>query len=208
MEARRDEANAGRKSGFRLSLFPSMLWFSMSVLSGCSPSCQQTNPQEPQEPIRNPEGGTVNCEKIFDDTNKFLVQNGAANPFFTLGPKDPNALCRLYTYHWNNGNGLPPGQIGLINRTTGVTYGPYPAVGTPGDKTAAFPNGVPNVNWTVDLSPRIELKPGNYEVFDSNKPSWSWNATSTDKGWPAVGAGPATAPKAAGFAQVWTENSN
>ena len=69
-----------------------------------------------------------------------------------------------------------------------MTYGPYPAIGTPGQ------NGVPNVNWDVKLSPRIELKPGVYEVIDSDNPSWSWNATSLDK---------ATKPKASGFAKVW-----
>ena len=161
------------------------------VLIGFAASCQQGKKQEPIEPS----GGVVGCDKLFDNTNNQAVQNGAANPHFTLAATDPSELCRLYTYHWNNGAGKAPGTIGLINRTTGVTYGPYNAVGSPGQ------NGVKDVNWTVDLNPRIELKPGNYEIVDSDNPSWSWNAASVDKGWPGRPPGPA------GFAQVWTANA-
>jgi hypothetical protein len=140
-----------------------------------------------------PAGSLQGCIDFFNNYNTQAVNNGAPRPAFTIKPTDPSLLCRLETYHWNNGQGKAPGAIGLLNKTTGVQYGPYPAVGKPGQ------GGVQNVNWEHDLTPRIELKPGDYEVIDSDPASWSWNSTSLDK---------APTPKPAGFAKVWLANAN
>ena len=49
----------------------------------------------------------------------------------------------------NLGAGKVPGEISLVNKTTGVTYGPWQATGI------AAPTGEKNVNWQVLLNPRI-----------------------------------------------------
>jgi len=151
-------------------------------------SCCQQKPPGPPAEETSPHTSLNGCTDFFDNYNVQAVNNGANKPAFTLKPTDPSELCRIETYHWNNGRGKVPGTIGLVNTTTGAQYGPFPAVGKPGQ------GGAQNVNWEHDLNPRIELKPGDYEVIDSHPPSWSWNATSVDK---------APRPKAAGFAKVW-----
>ena len=156
------------------------------VLSACE---DKKKPQAP--PPIEPTGGTVGCEIFFNNTNANAVQNGALNPRFALTKEDPSELCAIETYHWNGGAGKVPGKkdfILLINKTTNVKYGPWPVTATAGQ------GGAKNVNWQALVIPRIELKPGDYEVIDSDPPSWSWNATSLDKDQP---------PKAAGFAKVW-----
>ena len=149
-------------------------------------ACQ--HPPQPEPPVRNPQGGTDDCGLFFDNSNLLGVANGAVAPRFVLKPEDPSLLCGLQTYHWNNAQGMAPGTIGLRNLTTGKVYGPFQATGLPGQ------GGAPNVNWKVSLSPRIELKPGTYEVIDSHPATWSWNNQSIDKDTP---------PKASGFAWVW-----
>jgi hypothetical protein len=135
---------------------------------------------------REPTVGTTGCSAFFNNWNVAGVRNGAAGPRFVL--RERSVLCALHTYHWNEGRGKAPGTIGLINKTTGVTYGPYPATASSGQ------GGADNVDWQVLLSPRVELEPGNYEIIDSDNRSWSWNATSVDMGQPS---------KASGFAKVW-----
>jgi hypothetical protein len=148
----------------------------LSLLSAC---------QNPPNLGAAPAGGTADCKLFFDNTNGQAVNNGAPRPSFVLTNKDPSLLCGVYTYHWNGGLGARPvGTIGLLNTTTGVMYGPFQAVGSPGQ------GGAPNVNWEHDLNPRIELKPGTYEVVDSNPPTWSWNKSS-----------------GAGFAKVWLKDA-
>ena len=160
----------------------STLWFARPSLK--PPETRAIAPPVPATPkVQHVQGGTADCTLFFDNTNVALVQNNAARPTFTVNKENPSELCGLFTYHWNNGNGQPPGTISLRNVTTGATYGPYNATGTPGQ------GGAPNVNWTVLLSPRIQIRPGDYEVVDSHPASWSWNATSR-----------------AGFAKVWLKD--
>ena len=109
------------------------------------------------------------CAVLFDNSNTGGVQGGAVGPTFTL--VSGNVLCELWTYHWTS-DGSPAGTVGLQNLTTGVTYGPYPAVGTAGQ------GGKPNVNWDAQLSPRVSLAAGDYQVVDSDPASWSWDDTS------------------------------
>lgn len=156
------------------------------------PGDARTEPVAKTELPENSEGqtgSTDGCELFFDNWNSGGVRNGAVSPRFRLS--SPAVLCGVATYHWNNGQGREPGKITLINKTTGVTYGPYPATTTVGQNE---PN--PNVNWQLLLSPRIKLAPGEYEIVDSDPRSWSWNEASTDMGPRA---------KAAGFAKVWLQ---
>jgi hypothetical protein len=167
-----------------MKTYPSIL----AALLALSTLLFVTSCQQPPAPPPVPVGGVDDCQLFFDNTNIQAVNNGANAPRFVLTPQDPSLLCGLQTYHWNGGAGQAPGQIGLRNLTTGQVYGPYQATGSPGQ------GGAPNVNWRVLLSPRIELRPGVYEVIDSHPASWSWNAQSLDKSTP---------PRASGFALVW-----
>ena len=82
----------------------------------------------------------------------------------------------MHTYHYYNNN-TPPGTIGLRS-STGVTYGPWQAEGTPGQ------GNVPNADWHVYI---YELVPaGTYTIVDSNQLTWSQNSTSGYAGMSTV----------------------
>jgi hypothetical protein len=166
---------------------PAQLIFVLTACIFSLVSCQEKPPGSHTEEA-GAQPGPEGCTLFFNNYNTQAVNNGANKPEFTLKRDDPSELCRIETYHWNNGQGKQPGAIGLLNTTTGVQYGLFPAAGKPGQ------GGAPNVNWEHDLNPRIELKPGKYEVLDSDPASWSWNSTSLDRGTP---------PKPSGFAKVW-----
>jgi hypothetical protein len=138
----------------------------LSLLAACHARLDDPSPADASEPdLSRPR----QCTVLLDNTNIGGVQGGAVSPTVTL-PAD-GALCELWTYHWNNTGG-PAGTIGLKNLTTSMTYGPYQAVGSPGQL------GKQNVNWDVQLDPRVALPAGDYQVVDSDPASWSWNADS------------------------------
>ena len=85
--------------------------------------------------------------------------------------------------------GAAPGTLTLINRTTGVRYGPFQAGGSSGQGSAS------NVNWTANVN--LNVPAGAYEVFDSGVLTWSWNRQSNDNGFLKVeGTTPARSPAA------------
>lgn len=139
---------------------------------------------QPEAPVPLPvPDGVGDCQLVFDHTNLLQVKNAppAGGPKFNVDETEesPSLLCGLYTYHWNDRNGQPPGTIALRDQN-GRVYGPYQAVATPGQ------GGVPNVNWNAVLPVRIELRPGTYEVIDSHPDSWSWNEDSNSQGFAKV----------------------
>jgi hypothetical protein len=121
------------------------------------------------------------CETIFNNWNIGAVGNNGVSPTFTLKPSDPNILCYIDDYHWNNATGAAPGMIGL-KEPTGAMLGPWAAVGSPGQ------GGVPNVNWrAIPPAPAVVLKPNvQYTVIDLNPPSWSQNQKSGGLGFSRV----------------------
>jgi len=91
--------------------------------------------------------------------------NGATKPtIFTISRSW--LVTKVVTYHWNNGQGVTPGTIGL-RASDGTTYGPWTAVGEPGS------GGVVNAYWAV--KPSTVIPPGTYTVVDSDPTTWSQN---------------------------------
>jgi len=107
------------------------------------------------------------------------VSNGPyARTVFTLD--QPAVITKIWTYHWNGGQGAGPGAIGLRSLASGQLVGRWGAVGTyhgfsnnPGDPWPAQGDGPPFLYWNVQ--PGVELAPGDYEVTDSSPGTWSTN---------------------------------
>ncbi len=114
--------------------------------------------------------------KFFDNGNIYTVYNRPRRTtVFTLAA--PMRVTRIMTYHWNNGNGAPAGQIALRSRT-GETYGPWAAAGEPGQ------GGVPSAYWVVE--PDLLLPAGTYTIVDSNPSTWAQNQASRGAGMASV----------------------
>lgn len=99
----------------------------------------------------------------------------------------PTHITKIWTYHWNNGQGSMPGSIGLRNVKTGQLLGKWSAVGTrhlfnvsPGSVWPSKGDGPPWLYWAVQ--PLIDLQPGTYEVLDSDPMTWSTNAEMGHRG--------------------------
>lgn len=125
---------------------------------------------------------------IFNNNNIYAVYNGPQAPtVFRL--RAAAIVTSITTYHWNNAKGATPGTIALRDGS-GRIYGPWRAVGSPGQ------GGVRNAYWTV--SPNIRVGPGDIAVVDSEPATWSQNSASASRGMAIVrgraAAGPATTP--------------
>jgi hypothetical protein len=108
-------------------------------------------------------------EEIFTITSVGEASNGASEP--TVFSIDESWLVtEIKTYHWNNGKGVLPGNIGLT-AADGTTYGPWQATGFPGQ------GGVENAYWVV--SPQVILPAGSYTVVDSDPATWAKNDADT-----------------------------
>ena len=107
----------------------------------------------------------------------FKNENGAAvinnpnggNPQFTIAKL--YTINTIFTYHRNNGQGKPAGQISLVN-TTGQKYGPWQAT------------VVSKFYWQV--TPNVTLPPGTYSILDSDPASWANNAASKRQGFAQI----------------------
>ncbi len=101
------------------------------------------------------------------------------------GPPEPTVfvttqsyfVSHIHTYHWNGGQGATPDRVRL-RRSDGKVYGPWEVRAYPGHKNA------PNVNWVVE--PKFVLPPGTYTVVDSKPDTWSFNATSGNRGFAII----------------------
>ncbi len=115
---------------------------------------------------------------IFQNGNKSSVFNGTKNnTYFYVW--ETTIISSILNYHWNNGKGSEPGQIGLRN-ASGLELGNWQAVGSEGMR------GVKNANWTV--YPNITLQPGIYQITDSEIATWSQNSGSYGAGFSVVKA--------------------
>lgn len=118
--------------------------------------------------------------RIADTTNIMMVYNGPTVPT-TFNVNVPHLVTEIHNYHWNDAQGATPGTIGLQDQN-GKMYGPWQAVGTPGQ------GGVPNANWHV--YPNIVIPAGTYTIIDSDPVTWSQNGESGGKGMSYVMATP------------------
>ena len=119
-------------------------------------------PTTPAPTTPAPPPGVV--EQFFKVWSTAVAYNSATAPTkFTIS--DAWQVTEILTYHWNNGQGMPAGTIGL-QASDGTMYGPWQATATDG-------SGATNVAWVV--KPNIILPPGAYTVIDSDPASWSQN---------------------------------
>jgi len=126
---------------------------------------------------------------LFSVGNSNAVSNGAVSPEFKL--KRDAVITQIQTYHWNNGQGVIPGLIGLHRKNSSYTQW-FPAFGTAGT------GGAFNVNWVANVN--INLTAGYYYILDSDLNTWSSNATTHYRGFSSItgtylaGAPPPPAP--------------
>lgn len=140
---------------------------------GGAAACFKTAPSPPPAKYTC----TGNQIKLFDSSNGGGVQNGASPPSFTTQGK---AYCvtQITTYHWNNGEGAQPGQLGLSGSST---VGPYQATGSAGQ------GGAPNVNWQVTIpTTKPVVINGAYSCTDSDPATWSQDQQSHGTGFCTV----------------------
>jgi hypothetical protein len=104
-------------------------------------------------------------EQIFKVLSIGVAYNGATTPT-TFSINESWLVTYILTYHWNNGNGVTPGTIGL-RASDGTTYGPWQATGETGQ------GGVLNASWVV--RPNVVIPPGAYTVVDSDPSTWAQN---------------------------------
>jgi hypothetical protein len=115
---------------------------------------------------------------LCNNTNSNAVQNSPMSHRAPCHISAPAHITELVTYHWNNGRGATPGTILLFEPSTGMQWGPFQTTGTPGQ------GGAPNVNWVAKVD--IVVLQGDYQVIDSDFPTWSWNAGSQNNGFMIV----------------------
>lgn len=133
------------------------------------------NPTPTPTPLPEPTASAIVWGEegvLFSNFNDQPVQNSPiALTHFTLA--QPAQLTYLETYHWNDGQGAPPGTLALLDRT-GRYYGPWPV------RTRADQPGQLNTYWYVNLN--LELPPGTYTVLDSDAQTWAYNAGTRSQG--------------------------
>jgi uncharacterized protein (TIGR02145 family) len=113
---------------------------------------------------------------VFDSMNIEAVANKPTAPA-TFNIRRPHVITSIMTYHWNDGRGTRTGTIALRD-ASGLTYGPWPVTGTPGQ------GGVPNAVWTCN--PNVKVPAGTYTIVDSEPVTWSQNPRSSGRGMAAV----------------------
>lgn len=129
---------------------------------------------------------------LFDNSNGGVVNDGGRQPLFnTYGTLGISFYClnSIRTYHFNGGNGVKPGKLGLRPASFVALFNRVPprhAKGTSGQHNA------PNVNWQVDYpaSPPTLIS-GAYFCDDSSPGTWSSNAFSHTDGFCTITATPA-----------------
>ena len=111
-------------------------------------------------------------EEFFKVSSLGVAINGVSSPtVFTLS--ESWKVTEIETYHWNQGQGVSPGTIGL-RAANGTMYGPWQATGLPGQ------GGVANAYWVVH--PNVVIPPGTYTVIDSSPGTWSQNSETGGRG--------------------------
>ena len=111
-----------------------------------------------------------------------------SSPNFKNGPSKPTVFSTSQSYkiigigtvHFNDGKGSKNyGSISLKHED-GTVYGPWQSYAPPDVK------GSEKIFWIVE--PNVVIKPGKYEVVDSDKDTWSWTDESGGCGLALVAA--------------------
>jgi hypothetical protein len=91
----------------------------------------------------------------------------------------PYYVTYIWNYHYNNSQGVTPGNISL-RRDDGKVFGPWEVTAT---------NDNEKINWEV--KPNTEIPAGTYTIIDSENERWSWNTESKGRGLSKVKGRPA-----------------
>ncbi len=111
---------------------------------------------------------------LFKSGNDLAVANGPTKQTtFKLDRR--TTITSILDYHWNGGQGAPPGTIALIRIDDKKVFGPYQAVAQAGPAP---------VNWIVTL--HLTVKPGSYVIADSDPNTWAQNEASGNCGMSIV----------------------
>lgn len=125
-----------------------------------------------------PTQGSPAAIVFFDNTNTDDVRNSPIQrTYFTI--TKPHFITKIYTYHWNNERGSPPGKL-TLHRSDGTVFGPWEARGIPG-RSPKDNKIVEHASWLVE--PNITLPAGTYEVVDSKPKTWAHNDQSKGEGF-------------------------
>lgn len=102
------------------------------------------------------------------ETNAGVQNNPPNKTVFTLSKA--SHISKIFTYHWNSGNGDAPGTISLKNTGTGEVIGTWTATSS----------GPPYYYPTV--LPDVDVAAGTYEIVDSKTSTWSYNSETGNMG--------------------------
>ncbi len=157
------------------------------LLSQKAPDIEANEPEAVEEPAQESSPGAIVTGnplnepiEISDTMNIAGVYNQPTAPT-TFSINTLHLVTEIMNYHWNDARGATPGTIGLVDQN-GKMYGPWQAVGTPGQ------GGVPDANWHV--YPNIVIPAGTYTIVDSDPLTWARNEGSGGRGMGYVNATP------------------
>lgn len=143
-------------------------WTGKPTLTASTPTPtpnSDTTPKPPTPPAQ---------ERLLIQTGNIYAVYNNPTKFLRFQIDKPFQITRIVNYHWNGARGKTPGTIALKD-ASGKIYGPWKAVGSPGQ------GGVPNAYWTVN--PNITLPVGTYTVMDSDPATWAQNPESNGMGF-------------------------
>ena len=130
--------------------------------AGFFQTVKQSNPREANPPDI----------VVFDTWNTDAVENGPIQPArFSISRA--YRVTNIRSYHWNNGQGSPRGNIGL-RHDDGTVFGPWEV------STSAGYAGREHVNW--ECNPNVSIPAGTYTVVDSDPTTWAHNRKSGGMG--------------------------
>jgi len=116
--------------------------------------------------------------ELFSTKNDAVVYNNPPKPAqFTI--QEAYYVTYIWDYHFNNGQGVTPGNIGL-RRSDGKVFGPWEVTASNLDE---------KINWICQPNARIPA--GTYTIVDSEPERWSWNEKSGGRGVSIIKAYPA-----------------
>jgi len=112
-------------------------------------------------------------EEVILDNQPTGDVTGSPTAAATFTLNQPYTITFIRTCHWNNGQGAPPGQIGLTGED-GATYGPWQAFGI------AASGGQEDTYWGVQ--PEALIPAGTFTITDSDTSTWCQNETTGGAG--------------------------
>jgi hypothetical protein len=117
--------------------------------------------------------------ELCDNKNNGRVSENPQQPTEFKIP-EPYYITYIWTYHYNGGKGVTPGNIAL-RRADGALYGPW-------EVTAADLRQ--KIDW--ETKPNVVIPAGQYTIIDSERAYWSWSDESHGMGMAKVKGYPAS----------------